>query len=427
MGRKPIPELLRKRVEERAQYKCEYCTQSLRGQRAHIDHIIPGFDSIENYALACQRCNENKSNFLEHEDPVTGISYRLFNPRLDRWDLHFRYYTRHVIGRTGVGRATATLLFRQTTADIHPNLNWRWAQRIREEDIAEQINSYRGWRLANRFDWLEQIAPSLLNELKPGTENYRLVQFALAILNAEAYMMRSRVTHRTNDLILGLQTVSSAMRTLALSSDEKTELLSIRSILFQQFATTRALLGYFDQAIKLQEAATKAHAKGLTGQSLPEFTAEIRKRSLATKYIPPTHQLYTREEMKLAIADGSKGETRSLVYIADLELAKEKPSKLAEQVLEGVEDLLGECGYGQDFDYAASAVLRRRWWALRAWASEPINIDLLKKDLNFLQRIRMYNEVRELHLLFLQIIKKRFSSSAYDALEAIKRSYKLRV
>ena len=45
--------------------RCYYCCRSLIGVQAHIDHKEPlskgGADSIENYCLACARCNTTKS------------------------------------------------------------------------------------------------------------------------------------------------------------------------------------------------------------------------------------------------------------------------------------------------------------------------------------------------------------------------------
>lgn len=419
MQRRPFTEAIRRAVEERARFRCEYCHQRLTGDRPHIDHIIPGLDDLANYALACSRCNENKRELISFPDPVTGRSIRLFNPRSDQWDDHFHHYRGYVVGRTAIGRATAVLLFRQTSADIPAETNWTWSQRVGNPDIAQRLSVYRGWRLANRFQALERIA---LNDpsLDLGGEDHRLYNLSLAILRAEACMMRSQIGGSSDDLRQGIRIVSHALRTFARTRSDAVELLQIRSILFQQFATTLALAGAVDQATKLQSAAVRSHAIGLTGQALPWFTASIRKRSLASKYVSVSAvDTYTRDELGQAIVDGERGEVRSLVYIADLELARHKPGRLAERLLSSVEERLFDCGYGQDFDYATPIVLRRRWWALRAWVYEPLDHDLLKEDLRFWRRIKMYNEGRELNLLFRRILTKQKSTAAVDALRLL--------
>ena len=42
---------------------------------------LGGSDEWINLALACRRCNERRSNFLDGIDPKTQESTRLFNPR----------------------------------------------------------------------------------------------------------------------------------------------------------------------------------------------------------------------------------------------------------------------------------------------------------------------------------------------------------
>jgi 5-methylcytosine-specific restriction endonuclease McrA len=59
-----------------------------------VEHIIPrskeGGDDESNWALACRSCNLHKSDLLECPDSVTGLVVRLFDPRQDAWDDHFR-------------------------------------------------------------------------------------------------------------------------------------------------------------------------------------------------------------------------------------------------------------------------------------------------------------------------------------------------
>lgn len=96
-----VPESLRKRVARRAKNRCEYCGLSQIGQAAtfHVDHVLPqsagGETSMENLALACIHCSLRK-----------GARVRLFHPREDFWNQHFRWMAFRLKGITAIGRAT---------------------------------------------------------------------------------------------------------------------------------------------------------------------------------------------------------------------------------------------------------------------------------------------------------------------------------
>ncbi len=89
-------------------------TQAIQGATFHIEHIIPrckgGGDTLDNLALACPSCNFHKSDHTESEDPETGQIVRLFHPRQDKWDEHFRLEGLKIVGVTPVGRAIVELL-----------------------------------------------------------------------------------------------------------------------------------------------------------------------------------------------------------------------------------------------------------------------------------------------------------------------------
>jgi hypothetical protein len=110
-----IPDALRLQVVARAANCCEYCHLPSRGQVATfpVDHVIPrskgGATQLENLALSCPVCNGHKWSASDGEDPVSGVSSPLFNPRTDLWTEHFQW-SREVIGllegKTARGRAT---------------------------------------------------------------------------------------------------------------------------------------------------------------------------------------------------------------------------------------------------------------------------------------------------------------------------------
>jgi hypothetical protein len=111
-----IPVVLRRVVEERANYKCEYC-QLPAGVAffAHeIDHVIAqkhgGATNADNLALTCWRCNRHKGTDLGSFDPETGAFSFLFNPRTQKWAEHFTFSELNLVGLTPMGRTTIRLL-----------------------------------------------------------------------------------------------------------------------------------------------------------------------------------------------------------------------------------------------------------------------------------------------------------------------------
>ncbi len=96
---------------------CEYCRIGTGEQSAefHIDHIIAlshgGDDSNKNLCLACIECNSFKGVNVAAIDPETGKPSKLFHPRLQIWDDHFRINRdASVYGLTSEGRTAAIVM-----------------------------------------------------------------------------------------------------------------------------------------------------------------------------------------------------------------------------------------------------------------------------------------------------------------------------
>jgi len=96
---------------------CEYCRvpEDDRFARFQIDHIIPlkhgGKDTVENLCLACLKCNGFKGPNVAALDPDTGDATKLFNPRRQHWEDHFRINEDATLtGLTPEGRATLIVL-----------------------------------------------------------------------------------------------------------------------------------------------------------------------------------------------------------------------------------------------------------------------------------------------------------------------------
>ncbi|WP_375514310.1 HNH endonuclease [uncultured Nostoc sp.] len=73
-----IPVVLRRLIEERANYRCEYCQlpAGVAFFPHEIDHVIAqkhgGTTDADNLALTCWRCNRHKGTDLGSFDPETG-------------------------------------------------------------------------------------------------------------------------------------------------------------------------------------------------------------------------------------------------------------------------------------------------------------------------------------------------------------------
>jgi hypothetical protein len=111
-------------VRERAMQTSEYCLmpQAVRRLRFPLDHIIAkqhgGKTTLENLALCCGRCNRHKGPNIAGVDSITGQMVRLFNPRADRWDEHFRLNGPRIDGITQIGWATVLVLHMNHPEDI---------------------------------------------------------------------------------------------------------------------------------------------------------------------------------------------------------------------------------------------------------------------------------------------------------------------
>lgn len=106
----------REAVRRRAENRCEYWLLDQEHSRLahHIEHIVAqqhgGGDTLDNLALACNRCNRHKGPNLTGIDQVSGNVVRLFDPRRDQWAAHFSFRGARIEGITPTGRATVQVL-----------------------------------------------------------------------------------------------------------------------------------------------------------------------------------------------------------------------------------------------------------------------------------------------------------------------------
>jgi hypothetical protein len=107
----------RRAIRELAGGCCEYCRigEGDRLAKFQIDHVLPvkhgGEDIIGNLCLACLECNSYKGPNVAALDPLTRAATKLYNPREQYWDDHFRVNSDATLhGLTPEGRATIFVL-----------------------------------------------------------------------------------------------------------------------------------------------------------------------------------------------------------------------------------------------------------------------------------------------------------------------------
>ena len=111
-----ITAALRRAVERRAEFVCEYCLIHADDVYVgcQVDHVVSekhgGPTTLENLALACSFCNRQKGSDIGSIERVTGKFIRLFNPRTDLWGDHFRLVGVRIAWKTPMGEATVRLL-----------------------------------------------------------------------------------------------------------------------------------------------------------------------------------------------------------------------------------------------------------------------------------------------------------------------------
>jgi hypothetical protein len=95
-----------------------------------VEHILPtsqgGTDHPGNLALACHSCNRFKSDFVSAVDADTNQPFRLYNPRTDIWQKHFRVdlETAEIHGISPTGRATVVRLQMNRTHQVSARRYW---------------------------------------------------------------------------------------------------------------------------------------------------------------------------------------------------------------------------------------------------------------------------------------------------------------
>ena len=129
---------LRRLVVLRAEGLCEYCLlhEEDTFYGCQVDHILSekhgGPTLADNLAYACSFCNLHKGSDVGTFVPGTQRLVRFFNPRIDRWNKHFRLDSDGItiLSLTEIGEATARIFGFNTES------------RLQERRILERVGRY---------------------------------------------------------------------------------------------------------------------------------------------------------------------------------------------------------------------------------------------------------------------------------------------
>lgn len=91
--------------------------------------FLGGSDDLENLALGCHACNGHKYQKQKVVNATHKKSIRLFNPRRDSWEKHFKWNPTksRIIGLTAIGRVTIAALQLNSERQIDARILWQKA------------------------------------------------------------------------------------------------------------------------------------------------------------------------------------------------------------------------------------------------------------------------------------------------------------
>ena len=107
---------VRRRVAERAGWRCEYCqfSEENSGYPHQVDHIVSrkhgGESGEENLAFACAVCHRHKGTDVAALSMASGDPVRLFHPRRQAWSDHFGFEGPTIRPLTETGEVTIRIL-----------------------------------------------------------------------------------------------------------------------------------------------------------------------------------------------------------------------------------------------------------------------------------------------------------------------------
>jgi hypothetical protein len=404
----------------RAHYRCEYCQTVLYSQSWHREHVNPrsksGSDSFNNLAVSCPRCNLNKGNKTRSKDLITGKVERFFNPRTDYWEDHFGIVAGQLVGKTPIGRATASILFRRTEQRLPPDLKWWPLREINNETVYMFLNHQRARRLANNFADLQHALNKIPFLEKMDNKSTQAATFATHVLIAENLYTRSRAS----DVKKAVNVIEAISNMPNLDTSKRAELLNITAVVMKQLSTVMMLEGKAKEAKRVLIQAIKALEKRLEIINRVELNDHLRISSLRSR-IESTTSIDFQTAIMRAADEASEGQYSGYTYLVDTVVNQNKFYRKAEKLLDHINRTMLTIGYGQNFDYAKTIIVRRRWWLLNTLINQKCDLGLLESDLSLWKDLEMANEIREFQLALQEIDMKVKSKNIKGMLHVVKK------
>lgn len=432
-----------KYVRIRANSRCEYCMRYLPdgGDVEHIHpkalSLKPGISDIDdalNLALSCTRCNNNKGTKIQSIDYKTGKFFPLYNPREMNWNDHFNdtLLKPFIIGKTEIGRATASLLFRAT--DKHYTWDYPWSffdhNEIQNAFLCNYIiDKYCKLKLlpnASRFDLPYQLNDEVQEARNSlDKEKRRRFDFIICLLDIkECYLIssESKLSKSLNLLkkLYYLATRNPEKQNYRL---EIAEYHLMAQIIFQQTSTylfskklNKSNYNHIMQKIFMYQNLAANHFIKYSELKIKNtYLLKYRAESIRNRF-NINHDLKSNIDFRINLPTEIPDITIEypghveLTYAVDILLANKNNNLYRgkeDKLLEIINDVLSKYGYGQGYENDTILPLFRRYYELMCfyYPNDAEKMDNeIKAYYKLVHILNMKNEERNMDLL---LLKKR--------------------
>jgi hypothetical protein len=374
----------------------------------------------------------NKGSATSAVDPLTFRRAALFSPRQQRWSHHFRQVNHFIAGTTETGRATATLLFRQTPrAQLSSPLPRDLGGALLQGPEAAYLRWLFGQRKAAAFD-------ALLHEVDPESTVAEMERLRLDVADQNTLasvdvllaierggVLAEALTSRCwpEDLIRAERLCVAAIAVCAnprLGAGLRLEYFCDKRILvWRQMAVCFLVAGFNEIAaacLKLSIALALTKRRGATVE--PFFAASPSTVQMAL----PKREWRTSGEKesrwRTVRAEGEAGRIGGLLrFVDDIVFRGSRHDAEELGVLESMSALVAGSGYGMDADLHHGVLLMRRVILLQG-RFEPAAINsALDRHLANWSNWGCVHSLRSL-ALGLDFLHESFGARVSDALQA---------
>jgi hypothetical protein len=400
--------------------RCEFCQQFNPEMAFRVYEVVEEKPVLEHSAMVCPSCYAIGIDFGKKVDPFTGNLEPFFRPWEMVWGHHFYSRNGWIFGKTPIGRATATYLFRYEDRSLRQQLlEFPIINVVKESNpnLYQHLlflkNERRRGDLGKGSALLSRESLANLDKLKKSPWDFEFGKYVYYVLQIESIYIRGDREGLKNGIHEGHFYLNHVWkRSLKGAVGWRSQILNSMSIMYQQLATlelAERILIDGDQLTRIgglvENQLTSyqllidsfSNANFRDGDPLPVVSSRLA--SLQGKY---RHNSASKTQMQEVILNlktwDIDRQLNGLKFIVDLapSLSSTKESNLIEHMAMELDAILSQVGYGQFYDATSRVSIRRRWWPL-VWATKADwSRELLKTDLQFWISRGMKNEVNEL-------------------------------